>query len=355
MTPGDYDGQWVVSREPALRGYQVEWVEDDELLLSRRNQLFATQAPGSPIRRVATFPAPAWKRTAARLRPIQRLLRFLFYNVLKLPDGRLFASFDKSIGILDGDRFTLLQGLVRPCRILRSSCALASDGKVYFGEYISNDERGPIHVYCYAPGSSRVEVVHTFPADGVRHVHGIFRDPWSSALWCVTGDVKHECRIMRTFDEFQTIETVGAGDESWRSVSLAFTESHVYYATDAQFIRNRVLRLDRSSWKREVLGEMDGPVFFCRAVAGDLFFVVGAELCPSQIGQSASLVHVSGAGRPATVVSFPKDRFNVDYFMFGTLSMPQGPWLPDRFYFHGIGLRGADNETFVVRRRANTA
>src|SRR5437773_7597763 len=86
---------WRVFAEPTLDGYQVEWEEEGELLVSRRNQLYRTDSTGGSPTPIGLFPASRWRSEASRLRPAQRLLRFLYYNVQKLPDGRLFASFDE--------------------------------------------------------------------------------------------------------------------------------------------------------------------------------------------------------------------------------------------------------------------
>src|SRR5262249_22724453 len=157
-------------------------------------------------------------------RPAQRLLRFLFYNVLRIEDGAVFVTFDKQAGIHEEGRFHLLEGLVKPCRVLRGACALDRNGTVYFGEYLLNPERGPVLVYRRERGTRRVEVVHPFPAGSVRHVHGIYHDPYTGSLWCVTGDGASECRMLRTRDGFATLEEIGAGDETWRCVSLLFTQ-----------------------------------------------------------------------------------------------------------------------------------
>src|SRR6267142_796898 len=166
---------WRVFAEPTLDGYQVEWEEEGELLVSRRNQLYRTDSTGGSPTPIGLFPASRWRSEASRLRPAQRLLRFLYYNVQKLPDGTLFASFDKSIGVSRGDGgFEPIRGLARPCRILRSGCALARDGNVYFGEYIQNpDHREAIHLYRYRPDRDRLEIAQRFPPGYVRHVHGI--------------------------------------------------------------------------------------------------------------------------------------------------------------------------------------
>jgi hypothetical protein len=345
---------WSVFREPALDGYQVEWEEEGDLLVSRRNRLYRTDSAGSPLTPIGVFPASSWRANAARFRPAQRLLRFLYYNVQKLPDGRLFASFDKSIGVAEGDRFAPIEGLERPCRILRSGCALARDGNVYFGEYVPNtDHREGILVYRYEPAGDRVAIVRRFPPGYVRHIHGIYADPYSDYLWCVSGDLDAECRMLRTRDGFASLEVVGEGDESWRCVSVVFTARAIYYATDSEFSRNRVYRVDRASGERRALGEIDGPVYVGKAIGEEVFFCVTAELCPSQIGRSATLWHVDEHDRLSRCASFEKDALPLRYFMVGTLHLARGPGSGDRFHMHGVALRGADDRTFTVRRQAD--
>jgi hypothetical protein len=291
-----------------------------------------------------------WKRMATGARPVQRLLRFMFYNVLKLPDHSLFLAFGKDIAAYTGGAVRPIEGLLRPCRILRSACALDGSGGVLFGEYISNAEREPIHIYRYRPGDRRLEVAYRFPAGSIRHVHGIYHDPHGNAHWCVTGDRKSECRMMTTSDTFESLQTVGEGDESWRCVSLQFTRGAIYYGTDAEFEQNHLYRIDRETGAREVLTAIEGPVYYSYAVGDDLFFAVSAELCPSQEGRSASLWHVTPDGGCSRVFALEKDVLPLRFFMPGTLHFPQGPGLSDRAFFHVVALRGADNRTFSLRR-----
>jgi hypothetical protein len=182
----------------------------------------------------------------------------------------------------------------------------------------------------------------------VRHVHGIYRDPYTDRLWCLTGDRGGECRFVTSDDGFRHVEVVGSGNETWRCVSAQFTKEYVYYGTDAEFRPNHIYRLHLSSGQREVLGEIDGPVYYSRAVGGDLFFAVTAELCPSQKGRSATLWHVSDARAPSRVVSFEKDSWPIHYFQVGVLHLSQGPDDGAGFFMHAVGLAGADNRTFRV-------
>ena len=317
------------------------------MLLSRRTRLYRMQGEAAP-ELLGKIPAPWWERAAARFRPGQRLLRALVYNVVSLRDGSFFVTYGKRVGLLRGGRFAAL-ALDRPCRVLRGGAAVGRDGSVYFGEYRTNRERQNVRIYRYPPGTAELEVAHVFHAGEVRHVHGIQHDPYDDSLWCLTGDFGAECRMLRTDDGFRTLQTVGGGDESWRCVSLLFTPTHIYWATDAEFERNKLYRMERIGGRREVLGELDGPTYYSHACGEDLFFGVTAELCPSQAGREAALWRWSD-GRLERLAVFAKDALPVSLFLPGTLHFPGGPGRQGEFYFHAVGLRRADNRTFRVHR-----
>jgi hypothetical protein len=339
-----------VNAEEALGDTTVEWAEPGRFILSRRNELFESDTLRPPFRRLGAFPAPAWQRAASELRPAQRALRFMYWNVLPLRDGSIFLTFAKNIGIYRDGAISALGGLERPCRILRRGAALSADGSVYFGEYLLNRGRGAMRVYRYAPGDDRVEIAHVFPASAVRHIHGIFSDPYEGGLWCLSGDVGSECRIMRTMDGFRTIDVIGSGDETWRSVSMLFSPTAIYYAMDAEFTQNYIYRIDRKSGQRTQLTPVDGPVYYSHAVNDRYYFAVTAELCPSQKGRAAELWRVDDDGSCDRILMLEKDRYSVKYFMPGTIDFPRGPGLPDKLLFRSTALAG-DNRTFSVALR----
>jgi hypothetical protein len=345
------NGCWDVALEPAVSGYTIEWAEPDFFLLTRGELLYQARSLQGPFTRLGAYPGALWKRGIRHLRPLQRLLRHMYYNVLRLPNGDLFLTFARSIGVYADGRLSPLGGIARPCRVLRAGCAVDKHGDVYFGEYLANRDRHPVHIYRYTPGNRHVDVVYTFPAGAIRHVHGVYHDPYTDALWCVAGDKESECRMLRTNDGFQTLEVIGKGDETWRCVSLLFTDGAVYYSMDAEFVSNWIYRIDRHSGRRDVLGRVDGPVYYSYAFGKELFFAVTAELCPSQQGRSASLWHISAGGDLQRVFAVEKDWLPVKYFMPGTLHFPRGPGLATEFYFHCVGLSAADNRTYRVRRQ----
>jgi hypothetical protein len=344
-------GAWTVERLPELNGYTVEWAADGDHILSRRNSIFHSKDLKPPFNKIAEVSAPIWRRAAAAFRLPQRLLRFMVTNVVRLENGDIFVAFDRSVGLIRDGEYRTLRGLVRPCRILRSGCAVSGDGSLFFGEYLANDERGQMRIYKLSPGNDELQVVHTFPPGSIKHVHGVYFDPFSKALLCLTGDDDAECRMLRTFDEFRTLEVIGEGDESWRAVSALFSERHIYYGTDAEFRENQLYRMDRSSGERETLGEVTGTVFYSKKVGADMFFATTAENAPSQTENVAAIWHLSPDNGLTEITKFQKDRWHRILFMFGTVHFPYVNAFDDRLYFSLVAAK-EDNETYVIRRTA---
>lgn len=272
-------------------------------------------------------------------------------NIIPMKNGELFVTFDKSVGIVRDGKFQELRGLSRPCRVLRSACAIDQNGDIFFGEYLANEERGEMRVYKYSPGADSIEIVHTFPPNSIRHIHGLYFDEFTQSVFCLTGDKEAECLILRSFDGFKTTETLGEGDETWRAVSVLFNKKYFYYGTDAEFRANHIYRVNRENLERENLGEVSGTVFYSKKLGEDLFFTTTAEDAPSQKERVAALWHVDSDGKKSEITKFKKDFLNGTLFMWGTIHFPCANKLENELYFHLVGVK-EDNQTFRVRKAA---
>ncbi len=340
--------KWTVENVPELRGYAVEWAEPNNFYLSRRNRLFHSTSLKPPFKPIAAIDAPLWKRFPSSFRLAQRVLRFMVTNVVPLASGDLFVTFDKSVGIVRSGKYQTLKNLTRPCRVLRSACAVDKNGDIFFGEYIANTERGEMRVYKYANGSDALEIAYTFPPNSIRHIHGIYYDSFADSLFCLTGDDEKECRILKTNDGFKTIEIVGEGDETWRAVSILFDEKSFFYGMDAEYRTNHIYKVNRETLARKSLGEVSGTVFYSKKIGENLFFTTTAENAPSQTENVAALWHVDADGNLTNLVSFEKDRWHPSLFMFGTIHFPYLNNLENELYFQLVGVQG-DNQTFRVK------
>jgi hypothetical protein len=340
---------WTIENVPELRGYTLEWAEAENFYLSRQNRLFHTTSLKPPFKQIAKIDAPSWKQAASNFRLAQRLLRFMVTNVVPLENGDLFVTFDKSVGIIRGEKYLELKGLERPCRVLRSACAIDESGDIFFGEYLDNAERGEMRIYKYSQGADAVEIAYVFPPNSIRHIHGLYYDAFTKSIFCLTGDNEKECQVVRSFDGFKTSEIVGQGDETWRAVSVLFSEKYFYYGTDAEFRANNIYKVNRETLERENLGEVSGTVFYSKQFGEDLFFATTAEDAPSQKERVASLWHVDSAGKLTEITKFKKDFWNGTLFMWGTIHFPYANKLENELYFHLVGVN-EDNQTFRIRK-----
>lgn len=337
---------WAVEKVPGLEGYSIEWAEPGNYYLSRRNILFHSTDLEQPFREIGRVDAPAWKAAASTFRLAQRLLRFFYYNVIPLPNGDIFVTFDKSVGVFRQGRFFHVDGMVRPCRVLRSGCAVDADGNVYFGEYLANEERGEMRVYKFPVDGTSLETVHVFQKGSVKHIHGLYFDKYSGSTFCLTGDAPTECQILRTGDGFKTIETIGSGDETWRAVSVLFTPECYYYGTDAEYRDNEIFRVDRKTLERTSLGQVTGTVFYSKQLGKDLFFGTTAENAPSQKENVAAIWHVDAGDQVKKLIEFPKDLWPASLFLFGTIHFPASNDTEESLYFNCVAV---DGEAFVYR------
>lgn len=341
---------WTLEEIPKLRGYCVEWAEPGKYYLSRRNEILHSENLEAPFKKIAIVAAPSWKTLASNFRLPQRLLRFMVTNVVPLGNGDLFVTFDKSVGIIRNGEYKHLLGLKRPCRVLRGACALDDKGSIFFGEYLANTERGPMRVYRYRTGDDAVKVVHTFPPGSIRHVHGLYYDRHTESVFCLTGDDERECQMLATSDEFATVQTIGSGDETWRAVSMLFSEDSIFYGTDAEFRENNIFRLERTTGERHDLGTVNGTVFYSIQIAGDLFFTTTAENAPSQVKNAAGLWKVSN-DECRQLASFKKDVWPTALFQFGTIHFPYANKLTNELYFQLVAVKG-DSHTFRAVRQS---
>ena len=344
---------WRTEPLPRLKGFTVEWAEPDDYILSRRDTLYHSRDLAPPFTPIGRFPLGTITRLGSRVDLVRRALRAAYYNVVRVGEERIVVTFDRSVAVLCEGRMRPVAGLDRPFRVLRGASALTSDGSIWMGEYVRTREPTPVRIYRLPPDGERLEVVHTFPADFARHVHGVYVDPFDDSLWCLTGDAGDHCKILRSADGVERFTPVGGGDESWRAVSIQFRGDAAYYATDAEYAANVLYRLDRRTGERAEIARLDGPVYYSHRVGDDLFFAISAELCPSQVGRSATLLHLDGEDRLTTVESFTKDFWPVHQFQPGTFSFPRGRGAGSGFVFSVVAVTGA--RTPFCCRRAESA
>lgn len=288
----------------------------------------------------------------------QRLRRLVFYNIIPIPNNRFFLNFSNKIGLLnEKGKFIPLDGISSRFKILNNGLC-QDESYIYFGEYLSNNNRNrDINIYRFSKTKLTYEVIFKFPAGKIRHIHGIYKDPFSKHFYVLTGDLPNECGIYVSRDEFKSIELLGGGDETWRAVSIIFTEDLIYYGTDSEFIPNNVYLINKSNLKRKKLGELSGPVYYSVLYKKNPLFFITAELCPSQKDEFFKIIQFEN-GKLKTKCKILKDlnyqkyltRIFVKTFMPGNMHLSfHNDKNIEELFLYGIALKNADNKIFKLK------
>lgn len=278
-------------------------------------------------------------------------------NVYVNAHGAVLGIRGESAYHVEGGRLRALCRLQGDCVLHRGICE-DPDGNVYFGEYFMNPRRRPVRVWQCDAGLRAARVVHEFQAGSIRHVHGVYRDPFDAeALWLTTGDYRGECYLFRTRDRFRTLERFGEGTQTWRAVTLLFTRDHVTWITDSHIDQNHACRLRRADGALEI-----GEPIPCSAWYGAttreglhvMFTVV--EKGPAIQRREASLLVSEDGFRWTEALSLAKDAWRpVRVFKFGVASLPSGVLSAEDLYVSGEGLRGLDGTSLRLSLRRGAA
>jgi len=195
---------------------------------------------------------------------------------------------------------------------------------LYFSEYIGNEDRQPVHIYQSRDGGRSFVVVHTFPVKSVRHIHGIFHDPYTDTLWVTTGDTDAESGIWVTENGFRSLQKILGDSQQTRAVQLLFTRAHVYFGSDAPLEKNFIYRMERNSSRIEKLQEVESPVFWGCMVGEHLFFSTVVEPTSISPMKLAYLWGSKDGEHWKRITGFRKDIWPMRLFQYGQIQFPTG-------------------------------
>ena len=226
---------------------------------------------------------------------------------------------------------------------------VTSDRRIYFGEYFANIEKQEVHIYSSEDFGETWNIVFSFPAGEINHIHGIFEDPYTKLLWIVTGDRENECIIANTSDGFKTLNIVFRGNQDFRACFLLFYEKFIVFATDSQYMQNEIKKIDRSSLKIETLQKIQGSGIYGGKTQNIAFISTTIE--PSEVNsdQNSHLWISMNGLNWKEVASYPKDIWHKSLFQFGSIRFPNYEISEGNppLVFTGRSLKHIDNSTII--------
>jgi hypothetical protein len=302
-------------QENDMMNGRVLSVRGNELILARGARLFRSVDGGISWKLWNKLPVSFFRALLMRIPFLARLLRLGVHHLAHIDEATVVIA-NKECFLIGSVKVELVGALAGS----RPMALCAGEEQIYYGEYRSNPERSPVHIYGFDLRHKSWRPVWTFT--DVRHVHGVFYDPYRKSFWVTTGDTNEEVGIWRSDDQFRTLVKVAGGTQQFRAVQLLFTEDYVYFGSDAPGELNYLYRMDREGKRVEQLASVGGSVFYGCRIGEVLVFSTAVE--PSEVNSRPfAEVWVSGDGLNWNKFrEFKKDFLSLKYFQYGQVLFP---------------------------------
>lgn len=285
-----------------------------------------------------TLEQSAWHRLLSKIHIVSRLLRLEPRCVELLNGYVLVVAYHKQIYCVDINKATILkvlnlrQGFSVPLNFLSNA------GYVYWGDYGSNAHAEPVNIYRVGE-SLEPEVVYTFPANTVRHIHNILFDQHLQLYWILTGDIGAHSGIYTATADWSRVEPFLVGKQLYRAV-MAFTcENGLVYATDAVDKENYLIQLSYSDKTVKMLTSINGSCIYGGENKEAYFFSTTVEpkekngwsnMFSYELGEGIKNrnVHVIVVKKDLSAIRvikcFKKDVWPMKLFQYGMVMFPKG-------------------------------
>ncbi|ACB86090.1 glycosyl hydrolase [Natranaerobius thermophilus] len=306
--------------EPARKfSGRVHFVNDSVLIATKANNVYISKDDGQNWKKILNLQLNFKDRFKIKNRWSRRLFRCDIHHLLKI-DDHIILFLKNEIYVFDIIDMRVLTRQSLPGRGSRPLKVCLSNGNLYYGEYFGNKYRDPVRVYKSTDFGKTWEVTYVF--NNIRHIHGIFEDPYTGNIWVTTGDSGDEAAIWVTNNDFKDVQPVLKGGQQFRAVTLLFTQDYIYYGTDTPLEDNYIYRLDKKDYNLEKLVKVDSSVFHGTVVNNNLFFSTACE--PSEVNETRKVkVWMSRDGENWEVIkTFKKDILSYKYFQYGQVFFP---------------------------------
>lgn len=130
---------------------------------------------------------------------------------------------------------------------------------VLYGEYIQNDEKGPVAIYKRDNGIWLK--VFEFPSNTIKHIHNIIFDKENERYIILTGDNNNESAIWLATINFANVEPIVIGKQKYRACIGYVKSNEIYYATDTPLEQNYLYKLKMDGSVQEIC-KLPGPCIF---------------------------------------------------------------------------------------------
>lgn len=266
-----------VSRTGYTDRLAIRYVRDEQIYAVEDHFFYVSRDLGASYERIARLPKieasflAKLKDRVARL-PIVRSVRRNVgpFSVVVLESGTIIVFYDRiyrSVGAGTFEAvFAFEDGHNGPFPSSQS-VAVGKGDTLYFGEYDTSSRPRSVNVYRGSNDGRSWEVAHTFASGEIFHIHGVYYDPFRNRYWIATGDNDDESYLLYTTDHFESLDTLGGGNQDWRLVSLIIQEHELYWGSDNDRTGSSIFRWGFEDGRKEEIQWIGKPSYYASVLA----------------------------------------------------------------------------------------
>ena len=339
----------------------------DGRLLCYQKGYIVEMLDGKEVRRIP-IPITLKEKVLGYSKLATRLLRLGIRAVEVLDNDHIILSCGNVLYELDLNTGIMSEGWfcgegVRPLTFTKVEGISGFTDGIYFGGYLGNMEKKPVHVYrrtCV----DKWDRVYTFPQGSINHVHNIVADPYRQCLWVFTGDFDESAAIWKVTEDFKKVECFACNDQKWRADIIYPLEEGLLYATDAPFADDYIYLLNPDTKElREILPIAGSNIYGCQwkdkyvfstTVEGDgrntpkMEFLFGKK---RGAGIKDEYVHMyMGNLKDGFQEIYKEKKDGMPYytFQFGVFKYPHGVNNSDMLYFQPVATKKNDQDLMAI-------
>ena len=247
--------------ERTVPDMDVHWACNDEIWSSSGYSIFASKNRGVTFSKMITLPVPMTRGLLARFRLTCRAFRLGVRALRILKSGTILVVANRKLYRIADNNIESTHCFRHGFGPLRQGWCEDDNGHCYLTEYSLNNARTVAsQILLSCNDGESWEVIKSLI--GIRHIHCMQYDPFAHGLWMGTGDKNSESSISYSQDFGKTWIVFGSGDQTFRAVSLLFTNEYIYWGSDAPSRQNYIFRRHRKSDSVEKLAAVNGTVLY---------------------------------------------------------------------------------------------
>lgn len=232
------------------------------------------------------------------------------------------------------------KGMRNPLSFLSLSDDGSQENRVFFGEYVWNEAKGPVSIY--ERTGPTWKIVYTFPPNTITHIHALYYDKYRDGFIILTGDEDRESGIWFANRSFSEIRPVLLGSQQYRACVAFPTRDGLIFATDTPLEQNYIYEVSINE-EFEVdsvipVYEINGPCIYGTIIGEKMFFSTSVEPDSSlpkwsyrftrKLGRGvkthySEIIERDAEGVFSVVFRVRKDFLPIWLFQFGNILFPQ--------------------------------